>query len=88
MPNEHLRTGVKRLGSECLCDVSFRTCSIRPRADSGDGGNRTRVRDRAEMASTSVAGALISPRGRLAGGVPRDQPPEAVPGLAEADRPG
>src|SRR5262249_32781315 len=41
-----------------------------------------------EGASTSVAGALVSSRGRLAGGVPRDQPPEDVPGLAEADRPG
>ena len=41
-----------------------------------------------EMASTSVAGALFSSRGRLAGRVPRDQPPEDVPGLAEADRPG
>ena len=41
-----------------------------------------------EVASTSVSGALISSRGRLAGGVPRDQPPEDFPGLAEADRPG
>jgi hypothetical protein len=41
-----------------------------------------------EVASTSVAGALVSSRGRLAGGVPRNQPPEDVPGLAEADRPG
>jgi site-specific DNA recombinase len=41
-----------------------------------------------EVASTSVAGALFSSRGRLAGGVARDQPPEDVPGLAEADRAG
>ena len=41
-----------------------------------------------EVASTSVSGALISSPGRLAGGVPRDQPPEAFPGLAEAYRPG
>jgi hypothetical protein len=41
-----------------------------------------------KVASTSVAGALISSRSRLAGGVLRDQPPEDVPGLAEADRPG
>ena len=36
---------------------------------SGDGGNRTRVRDRVKVASTSVSGALISPQNRLAGGV-------------------
>jgi hypothetical protein len=42
---------------------------------SGDGGNRTRVRDRVRMASTSVAGALISSLARLAGGVAGDQPP-------------
>src|SRR3954468_6114284 len=41
-----------------------------------------------EVASTSVSGALFSSRSRLAGGVLRDQPPEDVPGLAEADRPG
>jgi hypothetical protein len=41
-----------------------------------------------KVASTSVAGALVSSRGRLAGGVPRDQPPEDFPGLAEAGRPG
>src|SRR3954451_19254033 len=41
-----------------------------------------------EVASTSVSGALFSSRSRLAGGVPRDQPPEDVPSLAEADRPG
>lgn len=40
------------------------------------------------MASTSVAGALVSSRDRLAGGVARDQPPEDVPGLAVADRTG
>ena len=42
---------------------------------SGDGGNRTHVRDRVRMASTSVAGALISSLARLAGGVAGDQPP-------------
>jgi hypothetical protein len=40
----------------------------------GDGGNRTRVRDRVGMASTSVAGALISSSTCLAGGVVGDQP--------------
>ena len=45
------------------------------RQDGGDGGNRTHVRDRVRMASTSVAGALISSLARLAGGVVRDQPP-------------
>lgn len=38
-----------------------------------------------KVASTSVAGALVSSRDRLAGGVPRDQPPGDVPGSAEAD---
>src|SRR5271154_2040791 len=42
----------------------------------GDGGNRTRVRDRVGMASTSVAGALISSLTRLAGGVVGDQSPK------------
>jgi hypothetical protein len=37
-----------------------------------------------EVASTSVAGALVSLRARLAGGVAWSQPPEAVPGSAEA----
>ena len=41
----------------------------------GDGGNRTHVRDRVRMASTSVAGALISSPARLAGGVAGDQSP-------------
>jgi hypothetical protein len=45
------------------------------RQDSGDGGNRTHVRNRVRVASTSVAGALISSLARLAGGVVRDQPP-------------
>ena len=45
------------------------------RANSGDGGNRTHVRDRVRMASTSVAGALISSLASLAGRVERDQPP-------------
>jgi len=40
-----------------------------PSDTSGDGGNRTRVRDRVKVASTSVSGALISPQDRLAGGV-------------------
>ena len=42
---------------------------------SGDGGNRTHVRDRVKMASTSVAGALVSSPARLAGRVAGDQPP-------------
>jgi hypothetical protein len=46
-----------------------------PEPKSGDGGNRTHVRDRVRMASTSVAGALISSLARLAGGVAGDQPP-------------
>src|SRR3954464_13296375 len=41
-----------------------------------------------EVASTSVSGALFSSRSRRAGWVLRDHPPEDVPGLAEADRPG
>jgi hypothetical protein len=45
------------------------------RQESGDGGNRTHVRNRVRMASTSVAGALISSLARLAGGVVGDQPP-------------
>jgi hypothetical protein len=40
------------------------------------------------VASTSVAGALISFRGRLAGGVLRNQPPGNVPGSARAGLPG
>ena len=46
------------------------------RGISGDGGNRTHVRDRVKVASTSVAGALISSPARLAGGVAGDQPAE------------
>jgi hypothetical protein len=49
------------------------------RAFSGDGGNRTHVRDRVRMASTSVAGALISSLASLAGRVARDQPPSLSP---------
>lgn len=45
------------------------------RGVSGDGGNRTRVRGRVRMASTSVAGSLISSCARLAGRVVQDQPP-------------
>jgi hypothetical protein len=48
----------------------------------GDGGNRTHVHDRVRMASTSVAGALVSPSSRLAGGVLGGQPPE-FPRLGE-----
>ena len=40
------------------------------------------------VASTSVAGALISSTARLAGGVAGDQPAECVPGLAQAGRTG
>ena len=48
--------------------------SFRP---SGDGGNRTHVRGRAKVTSTSVAGALISPSTSLAGRVVECQPPES-----------
>jgi ketosteroid isomerase-like protein len=41
-----------------------------------------------KVASTSVAGALVSSSGCRAGGVPEDQLPEGVPGLAGAIRPG
>ena len=54
-------------------------------SNDGDGGNRTRVRDRVRVASTSVAGALISSPTRLAGGVVGDQLSEDVPGSAKAD---
>ncbi len=54
----------------------------------GDGGNRTHVRDRTAMASTSVARALISPSARLAGGVAGGQLPKSVPGLVGAILPG
>ncbi len=37
------------------------------------------------MASTSVAGALVSPSARLAGGVAEGQLPKSFPGSAEAD---
>lgn len=47
----------------------------RKRGASGDGGNRTHVRNRVRVASTSVAGPLISSSTRLAGGVVGDQPP-------------
>ena len=40
------------------------------------------------VASTSVSGALISPSARHAGGVAEGQPPEGVPGSAEAGLPG
>ena len=49
---------------------------------SGDGGNRTRVRNRVKMASTSVAGALLSSPARHAGRVAGDQSPW-IPRLAE-----
>jgi hypothetical protein len=55
---------------------------------SGDGGNRTHVRNRVKMASTSVAGALISSRVRLAGGVARDQPPMVFPAQRRRASPG
>jgi hypothetical protein len=42
---------------------------VRTKGGSGDGGNRTRVRGRVSMASTSVAGSLISSHARLAGRV-------------------
>src|ERR1044071_3817275 len=55
---------------------------------SGDGGNRTRVRNRVTVTSTSVSGALISPSGRLAGGVPEGQLPEMSPVRRERTSPG
>ena len=58
------------------------------RSNSGDGGNRTRVRDRVTVTSTSVSGALISPSGRLAGGVPEGQLPEMSPVRRERTSPG
>ncbi|MDT7753894.1 MAG: hypothetical protein QOD96_7556 [Pseudonocardiales bacterium] len=58
------------------------------RGTSGDGGNRTRVRDRVAVASTSVSGALISSSNRLAGGVYEDQLPEMSPVWRERTSPG
>lgn len=55
---------------------------------SGDGGNRTRVRGRVRMASTSVAGSLISSWARLAGRVAQDQPPEWSPDRRRRASPG
>ena len=55
---------------------------------SGDGGNRTRVRDRVAVTSTSVSGALFSSRTRHAGGVARDQLPEVSPVWRERTSPG
>src|SRR6185312_17562081 len=57
-------------------------------AISGDGGNRTHVRNRVRMASTSVAGALVSPLARLAGGVVRGQPHEMFPDRLRRTSPG
>jgi hypothetical protein len=77
-------------GSDSFLAVAFpiaRMCWAF-RAFNGDGGNRTHVRDRVKMASTSVAGALVSSPARLAGGVAGNQPAECVPGLAQAGRPG
>ena len=55
---------------------------------SGDGGNRTRVRNRVTVTSTSVSGALISPSRRLAGGVHEGQLPEMSPVRRERTSPG
>ena len=44
-----------------------------------------RPQSRERAASTSVAGALISPPARLAGGVVGGQLPKSVPGSAKAD---
>ena len=54
--------------------ISRISCSFALVLSTGDGGNRTHVRDRVKVASTSVAGALISSSTRLAGGVVADQP--------------
>jgi hypothetical protein len=58
------------------------------RGISGDGGNRTHVRDRVRMASTSVAGALISSPTSLAGRVVGDQPPGLSPAWRRRAAPG
>ena len=55
---------------------------------SGDAGNRTRVRGRVDVASTSVAGALFSSSGCRAGGVPEDQLPVVSPARRERALPG
>lgn len=60
----------------------------RKRGFSGDGGNRTHVRDRVRMASTSVAGTLISPLASLAGRVARGQPHEMFPDRLRRTSPG
>lgn len=54
----------------------------------GDGGNRTRVRDRVTVTSTSISGALFSPSDRLAGGVAEGQLPEMSPVRRERTSPG
>ena len=58
------------------------------RVISGDGGNRTHVRDRVKVASTSVAGTLISSLARLAGWVAGDQPPWVSPAWRRRTAPG
>jgi hypothetical protein len=81
-----------RASSVALIRLSLHTSRIRASAQSVELVETAGIEPASaivhEVASTSVSGALISSRGRLAGGVPRDQPPGAFPGLAEADRPG
>jgi len=71
-----LGTSLDSAGLQPPTAMAFmRKSCLRNVRKSGDGGNRTHVRNRVRMASTSVAGALISSSARLAGGVAGDQPP-------------
>src|SRR5215217_6895679 len=84
----HILTGAaveRRVAPNPGQRVADRVCSS---VRNGDGGNRTRVRDRVAAASTSVSGALISSSGRLAGGVSEDQLPEISPVRRERTSPG
>jgi hypothetical protein len=66
-----------RVNSKTRIEPTYRIVApgVCATSKSGDGGNRTHVRDCVRMASTSVAGALISSLTRLAGGVVGDQSP-------------
>ncbi len=79
--------------------VTARPTSSRPTASSRQGfaqrpkkwrrwESNPRPQSRDEMASTSVAGALVSPPTRLAGGVAGDQLPEMSPARRERTLPG
>lgn len=70
-------------------DDLYATASRKPKSElSGDGGNRTHVRNRVRMASTSVAGALVSPLASLAGRVARGQPHVMFPDRLRRTSPG